>query len=87
MTTHSGILAWKIPWTEEPGGLQSLGSHIQTCSRTFSFLNIYIILFLALLGLCCFEGFSLVVVSRDYSLVAGPGLLIAVASLVGEHGL
>ena len=26
MTTHSSILAWKIPWTEEPGGLQSLGS-------------------------------------------------------------
>ena len=24
--THSSILAWKIPWTEEPGGLQSLGS-------------------------------------------------------------
>ena len=23
--THSGILAWKIPWTEEPGGLQSMG--------------------------------------------------------------
>ena len=26
MATHSSILAWKIPWTEEPGGLQSLGS-------------------------------------------------------------
>ena len=25
MATHSGILAWRIPWTEEPGGLQSLG--------------------------------------------------------------
>ena len=24
--THSSILAWRIPWTEEPGGLQSLGS-------------------------------------------------------------
>ena len=24
--THSGILAWEIPWTEEPGGLQSMGS-------------------------------------------------------------
>ena len=36
MATHSSILAWKIPWTEEPGGLQSVGwkkkkkSHIQT---------------------------------------------------------
>ena len=26
METHSSILAWKIPWTEEPGGLQSMGS-------------------------------------------------------------
>ena len=26
MTTHSIILAWEIPWTEEPGGLQSIGS-------------------------------------------------------------
>ena len=25
MTTHSSILAWKIPWTEESGGLQSMG--------------------------------------------------------------
>ena len=27
MTTHSSILAWRISWTEEPGGLQSTGSH------------------------------------------------------------
>ena len=26
MATHSHILAWKIPWTEEPGGLQFMGS-------------------------------------------------------------
>ena len=26
MATHSSILAWKAPWTEEPGGLQSVGS-------------------------------------------------------------
>ena len=26
MATHVSILAWKIPWTEEPGGLQSMGS-------------------------------------------------------------
>ena len=25
MTTHSSILAWSMPWTEEPGGLQSMG--------------------------------------------------------------
>ena len=28
MATHSGILAWRIPWTEEPGVLQSMGLQI-----------------------------------------------------------
>ena len=28
MTTHSSILAWRIPWTEESGGLQSIGLQI-----------------------------------------------------------
>ena len=27
MAIHSSILAWRISWTEEPGGLQSIGSH------------------------------------------------------------
>ena len=26
MATHSSILAWRLPWTEEPGGLESMGS-------------------------------------------------------------
>ena len=26
MATHSSIIAWRIPWTEEPGGLQSVGA-------------------------------------------------------------
>ena len=30
MATHSSILAWRIPWTEEPGGLQSRGFRRQT---------------------------------------------------------
>ena len=30
MATHSSILAWKIPWMEKPGGLQSMGSQSQT---------------------------------------------------------
>ena len=30
MATHSSILAWGIPWTEEPGRLQSMGSQSQT---------------------------------------------------------
>ena len=32
MATHSSILAWRVPWTEEPGGLQSMGS--QELDRT-----------------------------------------------------
>ena len=27
MATHSSVLAWRIPWTEEPSGLLSMGSH------------------------------------------------------------
>ena len=30
MATYSSILAWRIPWTEEPGGLQSMGSQSWT---------------------------------------------------------
>ena len=30
MATHSSTLAWRIPWTEEPGGLQSMGSQSRT---------------------------------------------------------
>ena len=30
MATQSSILAWRIPWTEEPGGLQFIGSQSQT---------------------------------------------------------
>ena len=30
MATHSSILAWRIPWTEEPGKLQCMGSQSQT---------------------------------------------------------
>ena len=38
MTTHSSILAWRIPWTEEPGGLQSTGSQRvrQNCTASLS---------------------------------------------------
>ena len=40
MATHSSILAWRIPWTEEPGGVQSMGlqraRHDRT-TNTFTF--------------------------------------------------
>ena len=44
-------------------------------------------LLMAMLGLHCCLGFSIVAASRGYSLVAAHGLLIATASLVAEHGL
>ena len=33
MATHSSILAWRIPWTGEPGGLQSVGSQSHTHTK------------------------------------------------------
>ena len=45
MATHSSILAWKIPWTEEPGGLQSLGLQRVGHDRvTSAFIFTFIIL-------------------------------------------
>ena len=37
MAPHSSTLAWKIPWTEEPGGLQSMGSLSRTRLSNFTF--------------------------------------------------
>ena len=37
MATHSSTLAWKIPWTEEPGRLQSMGSLSPTRLSNFTF--------------------------------------------------
>ena len=39
IATHSSILAWRIPWTEEPGGLQSMGS----LRVRYFFSNLFII--------------------------------------------
>jgi len=36
MATHSSILAWRIPWMEEPGGLQSMGSQKVGHDLTFN---------------------------------------------------
>ena len=42
MVTHSSILTWRMPWTEEPGGLQSMGSQrVSTTERlTYFFIII-----------------------------------------------
>ena len=36
MAPHSSTLAWKILWTEEPGRLQSMGSHTRKCMHDFA---------------------------------------------------
>ena len=41
MGTHSSILAWRIPWTEEPGGLKSMGSQSQTQLNNLVHTHIY----------------------------------------------
>ena len=46
MATHSSILAWRIPWTEEPGGLQSMGLQRDTTERLTLYLVLYILLVL-----------------------------------------
>ena len=40
MNTHPSILAWKIPWTQEPGGLQSMGSQSRTRLSDFTSLGL-----------------------------------------------
>ena len=40
MATHSSIFARRIPWTEEPGGLQSVGSRNQTRLRLHTYADI-----------------------------------------------
>ena len=40
MASHLSILAWRIPWTEEPGKLQSMGSQSQTWLNMHAWLNL-----------------------------------------------
>ena len=44
MATRSRILAWKIPWTEEPGGLKSMGLQrvIHNCAHTHSHIVMFL---------------------------------------------
>ena len=60
---------------------------VSSSSSSFFFFYNFIYLFLAVLGLHCCSGFSLVLASGGYSLVAVHGFLIVVAFLVVEHKL
>ena len=41
VATHSSVLAWRISWTEDPGGLQSMGSQRIRHAFTFTFSNVW----------------------------------------------
>ena len=43
MATHSGILTWRIAWTKEPDGLQSMVSQSRTCLKRFTLHTQYIL--------------------------------------------
>ena len=50
MSSHSSTFAWRIPWTEEPGGLQSMGSQSVRHDSVTNFLSyVFTVPFLALL--------------------------------------
>ena len=42
MATHSSILVWRVPWTEEPGGLQCIGLQSQTGLKQLSSSSVYV---------------------------------------------
>ena len=47
MATHSSILAWRIPWTEEPGRLQSMGSQrVRRDWTTHTHMHVYIYIYI-----------------------------------------
>ena len=46
MATHSSTFAWKIPWTEKPGGLQSMGSQSDTTERLHFHFSLSLFTFL-----------------------------------------
>ena len=51
--THWSILAWRIPWTEEPGGLRSMGSHRvghDWTTNTFAYACMYVCMHVVLTG-------------------------------------
>ena len=84
MATHSSFLALKIPWTEEPVGLQSMGSQSWTCLTDIqvefiSFFFLIFIYYVAVLGLSCGMW--------DLSCVMGDLSLQHVDSLFAVQGL
>ena len=71
VATHSCILAWEIPWTEEPGGLQSMGSWVRHDWSNWAytcFLKCFKIIFPLYLYIIFIISFSYTVEHAEYSL-------------------
>ena len=66
MAMHSSILGWEIPWTKEPGVLQSTWSERVGHGLVTEQQQQFIYLWMAVLGPQGYAGFSLVVASRGY---------------------
>ena len=86
MATHSSILAWRIPWTEEPGGLQSMGSQkvehdwvTNTCIYIYSFSWAFQVTQFGLVAQLC----PTLCHPMDYST---PGFPVQVPALAQTHG-
>ena len=63
MATHSSILAWRIPWTEEPGGLQSMGHQELDTTERLHFhlsLSLYLHILIGMISsvMCCAQSLS-----------------------------
>ena len=84
MAMHSSILGWEIPWTKEPGVLQSTWSERVGHGLVTEQQQQFIYLWMAVLGPRGYAGFSLVVAKQGL-LAAMPELLTVVASHVEEH--
>ena len=66
MATHSSILAWRIPWTEEPGGLQSMGhQESDTTERLSTHLHTHIHTHIFLLGYFSFVSFHFLLLQKN----------------------
>ena len=80
MATHSCTFAWTIPWTEEPGGLQSMGSQRVARLSNFTFEAHDFVLCKVTEVLAFLENLTaipfLVLTVRDYSVLSDPILLL-----------
>ena len=59
MATHSSILAWEIPWTEEPGGVQSMGFQRAGHNLVTEHVCIYLFIYSSIFHLSIYASFYL----------------------------